>query len=231
MIDLIYTSGDNAILASMTQASNWLVGMRSDKYATLPIEFLDIDYKKPDFKRHVLMAEQHRPTYAIVPDLDERATSQQDVMRALRQIDRLSLYCETVYLVPKLSKQLTLIPLDIPIAYSLPSSNGAAQYGVWKLAGRRIHLLGGNPHEQMRLYRLAEQYGYQVISADGNMAQKMAFQFGKYWEASTWMKHSRHGLQERDVSYECIQLSLRNIRQAWINMLEPNSMQWTTCFL
>lgn len=225
--DLIYTSGDNARLASITLASGWLVGMRSDKSATVPIRFIDIDYRKPDFKHHLAMCKEHRPKIAIVPDLSEMIVDQQDIARALHQAEQLTPYCDHVMIVPKLSGQIAHIPHDFLIGYSVPTTNGGAKYGVWKLSGRRVHLLGGNPHVQMRLYREMRSY-CDVISVDGNMAQKMAFQFSKYWCAGQWKDHPLKHTGYPDLPYECIQMSLRNIRDAWhqVEMPLPEYCLW-----
>jgi hypothetical protein len=220
MIDLIYTSGDNRRLAGITLDAGWLVGMRSDKTATCPISFLDIDYKAPNFDHHLVMCKEHLPKIAIVPDLSDTYVDTKDIARALHQAERLAAYCEHVMLVPKLSKQIAHIPHDFLIGYSLPTTNGGAKYGVWKLSGRRVHLLGGNPHLQMKLAQAMQGYA-EVVSVDGNMAQKMAFQFSKYWHAGQWMEHPLKHTGYPDLPYECIRMSLHNIRTAWEHTETP----------
>lgn len=231
MIDLIYTSGDNALLTQITLDESWLVGMRSDKHAYVPISFVDVQYKQPNFERHLAMVREMQPKYAVVPDLGDTYVDRSDVLRALHQADDLLAVSPhtIVLIVPKLSGQLPLIPSDFSIGYSLPSNNGAAQYGLWKLEGRRIHLLGGNPHYQIKLYRLY-RHSVQIRSADGNMAQKVALKFTKYWENGAWIKHPK-ATQEKekqvvDLPYECIRWSLRNIRQAWIQQDTPMQTLW-----
>lgn len=225
---LIYTSGDNRQLAEITRKAGWLVGMRSDKSATVPISFMDIDYKKPDFERHLAKVKEHRPQIAIVPDLNEKCVDKQDIVRAIHQAEQLTSYCEQVMIVPKLSGQIAHIPHDFVIGYSLPTSNGGAKYGVWKLSGRRVHLLGGNPHFQMKLYREMQAYS-DVTSVDGNMAQKMAFQFSKYWHAGQWKDHPLKYTHYIDLPYECIRMSLKNIRDAWQNSIPdlPAQSLWS----
>lgn len=220
MIDLIYTSGDNALFLDLCQRANWLVGIRSDKYPvapTAPIQFVDVRYTSPDFERHLELVKRFRPLYATVPDLSERTASREDIMRALRQAEALAPYCGATLIVPKLSGQIALLPREMPIGYSVPSRYGSASYPLWELEGRRVHLLGGSPHRQMNLYSYISCLAV-VASADGNMHQHMSG-YGKYWRAGRWVKHPAHGSGDVSVSYESIAWSLRNIRQAWLSLL------------
>ncbi|MBO0796311.1 MAG: hypothetical protein J2P36_35925, partial [Ktedonobacteraceae bacterium] len=140
---LIYTSGDNARLARMTLEAGWLVGMRSDKTAYVPINFMDVDYRCPNFERHLAMVREHRPQFAVVPDLSHTQIDQADITRALHQAERLQSVMPpggVVLLVPKLLAQVSLIPQDFALGYSIPSTNGKALYYPWSLQKRRIHL-------------------------------------------------------------------------------------------
>lgn len=219
----IYTCGDNDKFVQITlEVGGWLIGMRSDKTACAPISFMDVNYKKPDFNRHLAMVKEHLPRFAVVPDLSNEYVSKEDVLRALHQAEQLTPYCETVLIVPKLAGQLAMIPPDFVIGYSVPSENGEALYYPWQhLRGRRVHILGGSPHFQMRLYRFLQ--GKSTInSVDGNMAQKMGW-LCKYWsrQCSNWVEHplKAENPDERhpDLPYECVRLSLENIRDAWLN--------------
>ena len=71
MIDLIYTSGDNAHLLDLCQRANWLAGIRSDKYPSATatsIQFIDVRYTSPNFARHLELVKRFKPRYATVPD-------------------------------------------------------------------------------------------------------------------------------------------------------------------
>lgn len=230
MIDLIYTSGNNRELAQITTEEQWMVGMRSDKHPYMPISFMDIRYKQPNFERHLAMIKEHQPKYAVVPDLSDDYSEKQDVLRALHQAEQITAIAPhtTVLIVPKRSAQLQWIPSDFSLGYSIPTSNGGAKFGLWKLSGRRVHLLGGNPHYQMKLYRL-HRHNVHIHSADGNMAQKAAFEFSKFWTNNRWIKHpeatQNKDEQKPDLPYECIRMSLQNIKQAWIRLYQPTSVE------
>src|SRR5260221_5351149 len=127
-MDLIYCAGSNKRLTQIAQDAGYLLGVRSDKLDYgFPISFVDIDYKKPDFTAHLGVVKKHKPKYAIVPDLSELETSEQDIARAVNQAEQLSSYCEIPLIVPKLSSQIPLIPAKWAIAYSIPTSYGGAK--------------------------------------------------------------------------------------------------------
>src|SRR5581483_1402700 len=144
MIDLIYCAGGNPRLSLIAEEEGWLIGFRSDYSAPKhPIAFVDVEYKKPDFMAHLRLVARHKPKYTTVPDLSEKEINRADIDRAIQQAEQLSAYCEIPLIVPKLSGQLEMIPAFFAIGYSIPSSYGGAQYPLWELAERQIHLLGG----------------------------------------------------------------------------------------
>jgi hypothetical protein len=155
-----------------------------------------------------------------------------DVERALCQYAQLRDYCQTPLLVPKLSEQLPFLPDEAAIAYSIDTTHGAARFDIGALATnsyckfsssqgseaskiqRKIHLLGGSPHAQMRLrYKFETKYGGQVVSADCNMHQREAIKHAKYWQASRWLRLPYR--TKRDQYLEYFRLSCRNIYRSW----------------
>jgi len=223
MIDLIYCAGANPRLTAIAQEAGYLLGIRSDRadYG-FPISFVDIDYKHADWGSHLRTIRKHVPKYATVPDLPAKPVEKcwQEILHACGCARILSNYCEIPLIVPKVSGQITEIPEDIAIGYSVPTSYGGAQYPLWELAGRRIHLLGGSPHMQMLIYRYLQAIG-SVVSADGNMAQKMAIQHAKFWLKGKWIKHPEHSQNKRDLYLDCWRRSCINIRQRWFLISSP----------
>lgn len=215
MIDLIYCAGANPRLSAIAHEAGYLLGIRSDRadYG-LPISFVDIDYKRPDFHAHLEVVKKHAPKYATVPDLSETEVSWRDALDKIAMAHILANYCEIPLIIPKLSGQIEMIPPEYAIGYSVPTSYGGAQYPLWELAGRRVHLLGGSPHEQMLAYCYLQAAG-AVISADGNMAQKIAIRFAKYWHKGQWVEHPQRGTGQKDLYLDCWRRSCANIQQAW----------------
>ena len=217
MIDLIYCAGGNPRLSYIASEEGWLLGFRSDKRLgidTFPARFIDVDYKQPDFAHHLAVVARYRPKYATVPDLSESEICSKDVARALEQAEQLAQHCEIVLLVPKLSGHIEMLPAHFAIGYSVPSQYGGASYPLWELAGRRVHLLGGSPKKQLQVFLHLSAIA-QVISADGNYAQKMAVQYGEYWTGKRWIEHPRVKTGDKDLYLECWRWSCQNIHKGW----------------
>ena len=215
MLDLIYCAGGNPRLDKIALDTGFLLGIRSDRNADgYPVSFIDIDYKRPDFERHLRTVQKYQPKYATVTDLSDRVVSEDDIVRAITQVERLASYCGTVFIIPKLPGQLTLIPPGYAIGYSVPTHYGGASYPLWELTERRIHLLGGSPHLQMQCY-LHLGCVATITSADGNMAQKMAVPFAKYWQAGRWVKHPEYRRGTPDLYLDCWRRSCQNIYEHW----------------
>jgi hypothetical protein len=222
MLDLIYCAGRNIRLSRIACETGWLLGMRSDSSPTnLPQTFIDIDYKKPDFEKHLEVVACYRPKYATIPDLSEENTSVADVERALKQAERLQKFCQIVLIVPKLAEQLPLIPPEYAIGYSIPSNYGGARFAIWEveehLKGRWIHLLGGSPRKQIEAYLQISSIAH-VGSADGNYAQSQAVKYAMYWKRNSWHYHELKGKGKKDLYLECWQRSCQNIMKHWQNL-------------
>lgn len=219
-IDLIYCAGGNPLLSKIAYEEGWLMGVRSDKGHTggLPIAFIDVEYKSPDFELHLRRVAKERPKYATIPDLNEKTIDDNDIDRAIKQAERLKNYCEIPLIVPKLPGQISMLPAYLAIGYSIPTSYGGAQYPIWELVGRKVHLLGGSPQKQLEAYRYISSIG-QVISVDGNMAQKCAIQFLKYWQKGKWIKWNN---TEKNQYPHCWRQSCKNIYHMWQNEFSTN---------
>jgi len=214
-MDLIYCAAGNPRLVEIAHATGWQLGMRSDaspmKHAPI---FIDIDYKKPNFEKHLEIVARYHPKYATVPDLSETEVSWHDVLDKIAMAHILANYCDIPLIVPKLPGQIALLPPDIAIGYSIPSSYGGAQYPLWELAGRRVHLLGGSPRKQMQAYLHLSAIA-EVMSADGNYAQSQAVRYAMYWQKHKWLYHPDKATNGRDLYYECWRRSCVNLLTAW----------------
>lgn len=216
-IDLIYCAGGNPLLSQIAYEEGYLLGFRSDanmancKY---PVSFIDIDYKKPDFEKHLGVVSRYHPKYATVPDLSEQEVSREDIDRVLAQAERLQLHCEIVLVVPKLTGQITLLPPHFAIGYSVPSRYGGAKYPLWELAGRKIHLLGGSPKKQMQAYLHLSAIA-EVMSIDGNYAQSQAVKYAMYWHRHKWLYHPEKDAGGKDLYQECWRWSCQHLMTAW----------------
>jgi len=215
MLSLIYCGDGNPTLATIAIEEGWLYGFRSDKRPGAHcVAFVDVNFKRPNFERHLEMVAHYHPKYATIPDLSEQEVSQSDVARALEQAERLQPHCETVFIVPKLSGQIAMLPPDVAIGYSVPSGYGGAQYPLWELEGRRVHLLGGSPRKQIQVYLHLSAIA-EVISMDGNYAHGQAVKYAMFWQRHTWHYHPLVERKAPNLYQECWRWSCQNIRAYW----------------
>jgi hypothetical protein len=130
-LDLIYCAGDNERLTRIAHEAGFLIGIRSGRAAHgFPVRFVDIEYRKPNFGKHLTSVKRHWPKYATVLDLSEDEVSQVDIERALVQYREMAVYCEIPLIVPKLPGQVAMLPDDIAIGYSIPTSYGGAKVSI-----------------------------------------------------------------------------------------------------
>lgn len=212
----------------IAQEEGWLLGSRSD-YPTygLPMTLIDIDYKgKTDFEKHIAVVAKTRPKYACAEDLSDKVFDLTDIERAILQVKRLANYCEYPIIIPKLEEQINYIDEKITIGYSIPTSNGGAKYAPEMLSGRKVHLLGGSPQQQIQIYQQIIKK-VNVGSVDCNMHQRMANEQCKYWQVITRRSRFRRlqttgdwflfpgNKKDENRQLNCFRLSCCNIYQAW----------------
>lgn len=216
---LVHCQGGNPRSARLAVEAGWWYGFRSDgkDYAAElgPVALLDCDWQAPDWPRHLDTAARVRPLLAVVPDvLDESDTD-----RALRQAEELARHAAAVMIVPKAEGVISRLPRDVGgkpvvLGYSVPTSYGGTELGLWSFGGWPVHLLGGNPRRQ------AELCGYlDVVSADGNLSWRLARRGVVVEENGTAGKTLRQADGDRwphgDAPLEALRRSLVNLRRFW----------------
>lgn len=217
--DLIVCAGGNREFLHVASQTGYLLGLRSG-YASYgyDIQFVDSEYQRPNFERHLKTVMKYQPKYAVVPDCSDQSVSPSDIERVMKQYEQLSPYCQIPLVVPKLPGQIALLPTSIAIGYSVKSTYGGAKYDLWELHGRRVHLLGGSPRDQMEVFRqLAGRAN--VLSADGNMAMGAARNFAQYWDGG-WVDHPEKGSTDNSLYLECWRESCKNIRREWETLVD-----------
>lgn len=222
--DLIFCAGDNREFFQVADAAGFLLGIRSGRQSYgYKVQFVDIEYRRRNFEKHLKVVARYQPKYATVLDLSDERVSEQDIERAMKQYEQLSNYCQVPLIVPKLPGQIALLPDSVAIGYSILTRYGGARYQLGELQGRRVHLLGGSPGEQMDIYkRLAGRA--DVMSADGNMAMGVARDFASYWDGK-WVDHPEQGA-DKPLYLDCWRRSCENIRREWerLAVLQPRQL-------
>lgn len=202
--------------------SHALTGVVSDTYGTdLPnvgIDFVDYPFKnpRPKPKRHRRVVKQARPKLAVAPDVSR----QWPLDRVIDYADGLNQYADTVIVVPK-----GIDPRRVPdrfrvgipfqtawseeavtvqdlIQTTVTRDGPATQYAD---AGP-VHLLGGNPDDQLEVARRSE---IEVASVDGNNVLAYAMRGRRVW--FEWGQLDMSGQQAPAL----VTWSLDNIYQAW----------------
>ena len=131
-------------------------------------------------------------------------------------------YVERVMLIPKVVKQVDRLPNEIAgkpvvLGYSIPTSHGGTRCGLTEFAGRRVHLLGGSPRQQLQAAQLLAQKapGAALLSVDGNMCHQ-ASGHGTYWQFGRW----RNDGTGATATTEALRRSLMNIRRDWLRLYQ-----------
>jgi hypothetical protein len=227
--DLIFCFNNSPTLTQIALNYGFLYGHRSSQ-APLPPPFpppafLDLDHRTPDrdFPRHLSLAAQHQPKYAIAGD----ATTHDELNKALHRASQLNRASPAtlIIIVPKTVDLINNTPTDPPFmtGYSLPTEFGAtlappAAYGAAvHRPPRRIHILGGPPRAQIQAALLISPDLSNIVSVDTNAHVKAA-QVGTYWDAFTgkWKRLplNTHKVRQ-DALIPAFVRSSRSIMQAW----------------
>jgi len=194
----------------------WLPGARYTNLRDVRtfdrLGFLDIDWTRYDFKRHLCAARSTRPLYTVARDIVDR----RHLRPVIDQAHALAEYADAVIIVPKdprLAEHLDeLIPRQFILGFSVPSSYGRTSISP-DYFRRSVHLLGGRPDVQRRL---AERMS--VISFDCNRFTLDAA-FGDYFDGETFRPHPKGGYER------CIRDSIKNINALWEKYAGPTVLR------
>lgn len=166
------------------------------------IGFLDIDWKKYDFKRHISVAAETKPLVTVARDVERRT----QLTRVLDEAYALLEHSAIVLIVPKprsMSGELgQLIPDDFLLGYSVPTKYGGTRIAPEHF-DRPVHLLGGRPDRQRELAR-----HMRVFSLDCNRFTLDA-RFGDFFDGERFRPHPTGGYDR------CITESVKNINSLW----------------
>lgn len=224
MVELIYCADGNKKFAEIAIDAGFLYGARlPHKGLHFPIYFADQDWKTPDRSRYMAELRKHQPQVATVLDCE----SLEQLPEVLEWAEDAATTVRRVIIIPKASGVIGRLPhtiagAEIVLGYSVPTSYGGTEIGLWEFEGWPVHLLGGSPQSQMRLCHYL-----RVVSADGNMANKMAISRCQFWAPGNAKAKDRYWpkLQEadgsawgKDAPYEAFRRSCNNIVSAWATL-------------
>ena len=216
-------------MADIAIAAGYRYGAQLPKTVYHPPYMADQDWRRPNRAAYMAALARHRPTIATVLDWQR----EDQLSEVLDWAEEAAQFIERVMIVPKVIGGVGRIPRrvggrDVVLAYSVPTRYGGTQLPTWEFAGWPVHLLGGSPTAQMRLW--AYLYAIcDVVSADGNYAQKMATRHGQFfmpggtaaYASNRWWPTLVEADGQRwgqDVPYEAFRRSCENIMAAWQSM-------------
>jgi hypothetical protein len=220
---LIYCADGNPRFAKIALDAGFEYGARLPGSIGYPIVFADQDWKDPNRETYMSALSKHQPEIATV--LDWERQEQRD--EVLGWAEEAAQYVQKVVIIPKVIGGIESLPrkvggADIVLGYSVPTRYGGTFVPVWEFAGWPVHLLGGSPQAQMKL-----RYYLDVVSADGNYANKMATRYCQFWIPGTaryainryWptLREANGGENwpGEDAPYEAFRRSCENIMAAW----------------
>lgn len=216
---LIYCAGKNKRFSDIALAAGFALGAQVPCTVYHPLWFCDQDWKKPNREAYMRALAKYRPHMASVLDLEKR----DQLDSVLSWAEEAAQYCERVMIIPKVHGIIQRLPrrvegADVILGYSVPTKHGGTAVWPGEFEGWPVHLLGGSPQAQMRH---AVRFR-NVVSADGNMMNKMATTWGAYWMPGTstdpkdryWQKLGRD-VWPTDAPLEAFRRSCENIMKAW----------------
>jgi len=210
---LIYCAGKNKRFSDIALSAGFELGAQVPCTVYHDLYFCDQDWKNPNRIAYMSALAKYKPHMATVLDWER----QDQLKEVLDWAEDAAQYADNILIVPKVQRGISQLPRSIggkPIilAYSVPTKFGGTKLSPNQFAGWPVHLLGGSPHIQMRLYNLWFRSIADVVSVDGNMSNKMATNFCKYWQHGRWVALN-DGVS--DTPYRAFKQSCINIMEAW----------------
>lgn len=220
-MQLIYCAGKNRAFEAIALAAGYTLGAQLPCTIYHPIGFADQDWRAPNRAAYMQALAEHRPAMATVLDWER----DDQLSEVLDWAEEVAQFTDRVLIIPKVVGGIDRIPRriggkDVVLAFSVPTKFSGTPIPLWEFAGWPIHLLGGSPHGQMHYAAHLDSIA-DVVSVDGNMANKMAH-FCRFWRAKPGAKGHFVQLAEvgdgdwgKDANAESFRRSCVNIAVAW----------------
>jgi hypothetical protein len=230
-MEIIYSGGGNPTFYNIAVVSHkFLYGAQLPDTIYGPLHFADQDWKNPDRERYLMELARHRPRIASV--LDWERPEQLD--EVLGWAEDAAQFAQEIMIIPKVVGGISRIPSKIAnrlvrLGYSVSTGYSGTPVPIWEFARWPVHLLGGSPHQQVKLMRY-----FNTVSVDGNMIMKMATGKTRSGIVSVWQPNKRKykkghfvpldeyrqvefGLPpvEWDAPQQAFEYSCKNVMEMW----------------
>lgn len=232
---LVYCQAGNRRMAEIALQVGFAYGARLPDTTYWPLVFVDNDYRRPNRQAYMAALARERPEMATVLDWQR----DEQLAEVLSWAEEAAQFAQRIIVIPKVQGGIPRIPRqiggrDVVLGYSVPTRYGGTEVPAWEWAGWPIHLLGGSPHAQMRCYLHLAAVA-EVVSADGNMAQKMATRWCQFWvpgvaryASNRWWPTLVEADGVRwpvDAPYESFRRSCVNIMAAWRRLVDDEVVE------
>lgn len=223
MTQLVYCAAGNRKFAEIAIRHGFSYGAQLPNTIYYPPVFVDQNWKNPQRDKYIDALKTHRPALATVLDLER----ENQLSEVLSWADEAAQYVtEAVIIIPKVMDIIPRLPRlirnkQVRLGYSVPTRFAGTCVPIWEFQSWPIHLLGGSPHQQMKVATYLN-----AQSADGNYSQKMAVQHNQFFTNGT-ARYARNryyprlgesvfGHIDHDAPYFAFALSCMNIQAAWV---------------
>lgn len=181
---LIMGTGGSHAMTAIAEAAGFLYGTcHPDTCIREEVFFYDHEWKKPNRAGYMRALARAVPVMATVCDIMDEGLYRE----ALSWAWEMSPHVEYVLFIPKMTGVIERLPRrvggskEVVLAFSVPTKYGGTDLPVDSFRGRPVHLLGGSPAQQVDYWRRFRAAGCEVVSVDGNYAQKMASRFCQFY--------------------------------------------------
>lgn len=171
-MELYFSSAKTKQFGQIALDAGWTPGAQLTKTATVyfPPQFVDQNWRKPQLSVYAERVAEYRPHCASVIDWEPHVA----LATVLEWAEEIAPLVNHVIIIPKVIGGVSLIPervggKPVRLGFSIPTKHGGTSVPLAEFGSRPVHLLGGSPQKQFRLYHMLN-----VVSADGNYMQKMA---------------------------------------------------------
>lgn len=191
--EIIYCAGGNPTFYEIARAAGFLYGAQLPDTVYGPLHFADQDWEKPNREKYMAELADHRPHLASVLDWEQP----EQLTEVLEWAEAAAQFVQEVMIIPKViggiaeldkklgpSRQIGNRP--VRLGYSVDTGFSGTPVPAWEFRDWPVHLLGGSPQKQARLYHY-----FNTVSVDGNMISKMAVGGTRSGIVAVWQPNSR----------------------------------------
>ncbi|MFA5377868.1 MAG: GNAT family N-acetyltransferase [Dehalococcoidia bacterium] len=205
---VVLCKGNNPTIPAISRAAGMAYGTRNDCKPHARIDMLDIHWNNYDWSDYMALVNDKHPTIAMCADY-ERPEQRRQLYQQIRDLKAAGAI--RILACPKFAGAAAHIPSWVTLAISVDSEYAGFEPAPAELVGRKLHLLGGTPDDQMRC--IDKYHQARVISVDGSSFTRWA-EFGDVWadgrkatpkwEGDYWqrVKQSAINIQRRISQYE-----------------------------